>query len=228
MQLALVNSTRGPEPHGTSRYPRHLPPRGRALADVGSGLLRGRMERRRPRPARAAREGNAMVARPDSAEVPTRRRNPDLTREEILDVAVREFARNGLAGARVDEIAAQTRTTKRMIYYYFGGKEQLFIAALERVYSLFPRCGGAARRRSPRPGRGDQAARSAHPRPSRGASGLHQAGRHREHSPGREHQQVRDPPPAEQPGDHHDRADTRSWLRRRRVPACGSTRSTCT
>ena len=78
-----------------------------------------------------------MVARPDSAEVPTRRRNPDLTREEILDVAVREFARNGLAGARVDEIAAQTRTTKRMIYYYFGGKEQLYIAALERVYSLF-------------------------------------------------------------------------------------------
>jgi AcrR family transcriptional regulator len=93
------------------------------------------MERRRPRPARAAREGNAMVARPDSAEVPTRRRNPDLTREEILDVAVREFARNGLAGARVDEIAAQTRTTKRMIYYYFGGKEQLYIAALEQAYS---------------------------------------------------------------------------------------------
>jgi AcrR family transcriptional regulator len=88
-------------------------------------------------PGRAAREGNAMVARPDSAEAPARRRNPDLTREEILDVAVREFARHGLAGARVDEIAAQTRTTKRMIYYYFGGKEQLYIAALERVYSLF-------------------------------------------------------------------------------------------
>jgi AcrR family transcriptional regulator len=78
-----------------------------------------------------------MVARPDSAEMPTRRRNPDLTREEILDVAVREFARHGLSGARVDEIAAQTRTTKRMIYYYFGGKEQLYIAALERVYALF-------------------------------------------------------------------------------------------
>lgn len=76
-----------------------------------------------------------MVARPDSAEVPTRRRNPDLTREEILDVAVREFARNGLAGARVDEIAAQTRTTKRMIYYYFGGKEKLYIAVLERAYA---------------------------------------------------------------------------------------------
>ena len=86
-------------------------------------------------PGRAAGEGNAMVARPDSAEAPTRRRNPDLTREEILDVAVREFARHGLAGARVDEIAAQTRTTKRMIYYYFGGKEQLYIAALEQAYA---------------------------------------------------------------------------------------------
>jgi len=35
----------------------------------------------------------------------------------------------------VDEIAARTRTTKRMIYYYFGGKEQLYIAALEQAYS---------------------------------------------------------------------------------------------
>src|SRR5207248_7584547 len=39
------------------------------------------------------------------------------------------------SGARVDEIADRTRTTKRMIYYYFGGKEQLFIAVLERAYS---------------------------------------------------------------------------------------------
>jgi AcrR family transcriptional regulator len=71
-----------------------------------------------------------------AAEVPGRRRDPERTREEILDVAVREFSRHGFAGARVDEIAAQTRTTKRMIYYYFGGKEQLYIAVLERVYSV--------------------------------------------------------------------------------------------
>lgn len=50
-------------------------------------------------------------------------------------MATKEFARAGLAGARVDEIAALTRTTKRMIYYYFGGKEQLFTAVLERAYS---------------------------------------------------------------------------------------------
>jgi AcrR family transcriptional regulator len=63
-------------------------------------------------------------------------RDPERTRQEILEVALREFARNGYAGARVDEIAAKTRTTKRMIYYYFGGKEQLYVAVLEHAYSV--------------------------------------------------------------------------------------------
>ncbi|CAM5662303.1 TetR/AcrR family transcriptional regulator [Streptomyces antimycoticus] len=57
------------------------------------------------------------------------------TQAEILDVATREFAERGYAGARVDEIAALTRTTKRMIYYYFGGKEQLYVKVLERAYT---------------------------------------------------------------------------------------------
>jgi AcrR family transcriptional regulator len=74
-----------------------------------------------------------MPARP--AAVPERRRDPERTRTEILEVATREFADRGYAGARVDEIAARMRTTKRMIYYYFGGKEQLFIAVLERAYA---------------------------------------------------------------------------------------------
>jgi len=64
-----------------------------------------------------------------------RQRDPERTREEILDVALSEFARNGYAGARVDEIAARTRTTKRMLYYYFTSKEQLYIAVLERAYA---------------------------------------------------------------------------------------------
>jgi AcrR family transcriptional regulator len=65
-----------------------------------------------------------------------RQRDPERTRREILDVAIVEFARRGYSGARVDEIADKTRTTKRMIYYYFGGKEQLYIAALEQAYSV--------------------------------------------------------------------------------------------
>jgi AcrR family transcriptional regulator len=64
-----------------------------------------------------------------------RQRDAERTREEILEVATREFADQGFAGARVDEIADQTRTTKRMIYYYFDGKEQLFVAVLERAYA---------------------------------------------------------------------------------------------
>ncbi|MFG1696079.1 TetR/AcrR family transcriptional regulator [Nonomuraea sp. NPDC049309] len=73
-----------------------------------------------------------MTSSPATAE---RRRDADRTRAEILDVAQREFARYGYAGARVDEIAARMRTTKRMIYYYFGSKERLYIAVLEKAYS---------------------------------------------------------------------------------------------
>lgn len=69
------------------------------------------------------------------ATPPERRRDAQRTRDDILDVARREFADRGYSGARVDHIADRTRTTKRMIYYYFGGKEQLFEAVLEQAYS---------------------------------------------------------------------------------------------
>ena len=76
------------------------------------------------------------MARPASPDAPpVRRRDAVRTRNEILDVATSEFADRGFAGARVDEIAERTRTTKRMIYYYFGGKEQLYVAVLERAYA---------------------------------------------------------------------------------------------
>jgi AcrR family transcriptional regulator len=63
-----------------------------------------------------------------------RQRDPERTRAEILQVATTEFARVGYSGARVDNITALTRTTKRMLYYYFGGKEQLYVAVLEQAY----------------------------------------------------------------------------------------------
>ncbi len=53
---------------------------------------------------------------------------------EILAVATHEFADKGLDGARIDEIAAATRTSKRMIYYYFGSKDGLYLAVLEEAY----------------------------------------------------------------------------------------------
>jgi AcrR family transcriptional regulator len=53
---------------------------------------------------------------------------------EILTVATQEFAQKGWAGARIDEIAERTRTSKRMIYYYFQSKEGLYVAVLEEAY----------------------------------------------------------------------------------------------
>lgn len=54
--------------------------------------------------------------------------------QDILEIATQEFAAKGLSGARIDEIAELTRTSKRMIYYYFGSKEGLYIAVLEEAY----------------------------------------------------------------------------------------------
>ncbi|GAB3426887.1 TetR/AcrR family transcriptional regulator [Flindersiella endophytica] len=79
---------------------------------------------------------NVSSAPPSNQARAVKSRDADRTRAEILDVATAEFAQLGYTGARVDEIAAKTSTTKRMIYYYFGSKEQLYVAALERAYSL--------------------------------------------------------------------------------------------
>ena len=69
------------------------------------------------------------------AAVPERQRDAVRTRAEILDVATSEFAEHGYSGARVDVIAAKTRTTKRMLYYYFASKAGLYTAVLERAYA---------------------------------------------------------------------------------------------
>src|SRR6266404_394962 len=61
-------------------------------------------------------------------------RDAERTRSAILEAATQEFARHGLGGARVDRIADRAKTNKRMLYYYFGGKEDLFLAVLERAY----------------------------------------------------------------------------------------------
>src|SRR3954451_24978961 len=72
------------------------------------------------------------MARPADVE---RHRDRERTRAEILEVATLEFAEHGYSGARVDEIAERTRTTKRMLYYYFESKEGLYTAVLERAYA---------------------------------------------------------------------------------------------
>jgi AcrR family transcriptional regulator len=90
----------------------------------------------------ASQPDNAM---PD-AESPARSRpvrqrrklrDAEATRDEILAAATSEFAEKGLFGARVEEIAARTATSKHMIYYYFGSKDGLYSAVLERAYEGF-------------------------------------------------------------------------------------------
>ena len=83
---------------------------------------------RSPSPRRAGRPSTARV------KTLSRTNDPARTTAEILEVATREFAAKGLAGARIDEIAAATRTSKRMIYYYFGSKDGLYLAVLEEAY----------------------------------------------------------------------------------------------
>jgi TetR/AcrR family transcriptional regulator len=59
-------------------------------------------------------------------------RDPKRTRERILAAALREFSTRGLAGARVDRIARRARINKRMLYHYFGNKDDLFREIMRR------------------------------------------------------------------------------------------------
>jgi AcrR family transcriptional regulator len=69
-----------------------------------------------------------------AAKAEPRTNDPERTMADIIGVATREFSEKGLAGARIDVIAEAMRTSKRMIYYYFGSKEGLYIAVLEEAY----------------------------------------------------------------------------------------------
>lgn len=62
---------------------------------------------------------------------PTRKRNADATRQEILETATREFVTKGFDGTRIDEIADAARVNKRMLYVYFGNKEDLYLGVLK-------------------------------------------------------------------------------------------------
>jgi AcrR family transcriptional regulator len=87
----------------------------------------------------AAKGGLGKTAAPKPAAraavaAPSRTNDPARTMAEILQVATKEFAAKGLSGARIDAIAEATRTSKRMIYYYYGNKEGLYLAVLEESY----------------------------------------------------------------------------------------------
>jgi AcrR family transcriptional regulator len=70
-----------------------------------------------------------------SKKVPATFRNPERSRARILAAALKEFSAKGFAGARVDAIARRASINKRMLYHYFGNKEELFKAVLRRKIS---------------------------------------------------------------------------------------------
>jgi len=75
-----------------------------------------------------------MPAKRSGDTVP-QRRDPVATRKKLLTAARLEFARHGLAGARVDEIAERAGVNKQLVYHYFGDKDALYLAVLEWVYA---------------------------------------------------------------------------------------------
>jgi AcrR family transcriptional regulator len=75
------------------------------------------------------------VASRSSAVVEIRSRDADRTREEILRAAMAEFAGHGFGGARMGAIAERGGVDKKLIYYYFAGKDELFLAVLEQTYA---------------------------------------------------------------------------------------------
>lgn len=85
-------------------------------------------------PRKATAKVTSQTVRTKIIKSPSRTNDPVRTMAGILEVARQEFGEKGLAGARVDAIAAATQTSKRMIYYYFSSKEGLYLATLEEYY----------------------------------------------------------------------------------------------
>ena len=73
------------------------------------------------------------MKRRKSAKAP-QKRNAGVTRAKILQAALSEFGERGLPAASTDDIAERCGVNKRMIYYYYGSKEGLYLAALESVF----------------------------------------------------------------------------------------------
>ncbi|MGH6625420.1 MAG: TetR family transcriptional regulator [Burkholderiaceae bacterium] len=85
-----------------------------------------------PTPRRGATAKTAIGRRPGVRELAAQ-----ATRDSILKAAIKVFAKSGFAGGRVEQISKAAKSYDRMIYYYFGSKEDLFIAALEEIYRRF-------------------------------------------------------------------------------------------
>ena len=85
-----------------------------------------------PSPRRSSTAGPAATRRPRVRELAAQ-----ATQENILRAATKVFAKHGFAGGRIEQISKAAKSHDRMIYYYFGSKEELFIAVIEDTYRRF-------------------------------------------------------------------------------------------
>ncbi len=102
------------------------------------------VETKRRGPAKASKSGAGQK----------RTRIGSQSREMILQTAVAHFVKKGYDGARIDEIVSDTNTSKNLVYHYFHSKEDLFVAALDRVYEQFNRQRGESWKNEESPVRG--------------------------------------------------------------------------
>jgi TetR/AcrR family transcriptional regulator len=79
----------------------------------------------------------AAAISPHPHRTAARKRDPARSRARILETATRHFVEKGYDGARIDEIVADSQVSKNLVYHYFGSKEALFVAVLERIYEKF-------------------------------------------------------------------------------------------
>jgi AcrR family transcriptional regulator len=80
-------------------------------------------------------KASEAVAQPALRAAMRKPKAPEANRARILKAAIDEFASRGFKGASMDAIASRTQTTRAMINYYFGGKEEIYLAVLEQVYA---------------------------------------------------------------------------------------------
>ncbi|RMQ96011.1 TetR family transcriptional regulator [Pseudomonas savastanoi pv. glycinea] len=66
-----------------------------------------------------------------------RAQQADQTRARILKAAIKVFTRDGYSGGRIEQISSEAESNDRMLYYYFGSKEKLFVRVLEHTYEQF-------------------------------------------------------------------------------------------
>ena len=153
---------------------------------------------------------------------------PETNRAQILAAAIAEFASRGFKGASMDAIAARTNTTRALINYYFGSKEKLYLAVLERVYAEIREAENASRPRAPAAGGGDPPHRRVHVQLLRRARVLRADRGRGEPGQGAAHEAVPGAAHRQPPHRRHARRGDRARAGRRHVPRRTPIRSTST